>query len=433
MTDTKESVLIIGGGGREHALADCIHRQRGDSVMIHAAPGNPGIAQLAKCHPIAANNRPALCALAKELDTTLVVVGPETPLIAGLADELGALGLRVFGPSMAAAALEGSKLLTKRIAKAAGVPTAGYRVFTDVSEALEHLGFYNTLPLVIKADGEAAGKGVRVCRTSAAAYVAVNDFMVKRIHGISGDTILIEDYLEGDEFSLMAICDGVKCRYFPPFMDHKPIGEGDTGPNTGGMGAVTIPGLPADFGETIAKQFVEPILAEMVKRDQEYRGLMYIGGILTVDGPKLLEINCRFGDPETQVAMATLHDEDLLEVLYNAATHIVGETRPIGDPSVAAACIVLASKGYPDDPIETGFPITGLDRATYNGTIVYQAGTTIKDGQLVTAGGRVLGVTNTGNDLHEALEHVYNSIDRISFAGMQFRFDIGQRALALRS
>jgi phosphoribosylamine--glycine ligase len=411
-------VLVVGSGGREHALAEAL--ADGD---VHAAPGNPGIAAVAECHDVAATDIDRLVGLARSLSTDLVVVGPEAPLVAGLGDALREAGVPVFGPGREAARLEGSKAFTKEILAAAGVPTARGVTVTTIDAARRAIASFGA-ESVVKADGLAAGKGVIVCddpeqATDAAAAL------------IGSGRLVIEERLEGFEVSLLAICDGDRAAALPPAQDFKRIGDGDTGPNTGGMGAYSpVPAIAAAEAAHLIEEIHVPVLRELERRGIRFTGCLYAGLMMTAGGPRVLEFNVRFGDPETQPLLARL-DVDLGGVLLAAATGDL-DPRPLHVGSGAAVTVVLASRGYPASS-ESGVPIDGIEQALASGARVHHAGTAIRDGALVTAGGRVLGVTATGSDIGAARDAAYRAADLIRFDGMQRRGDIAAAAAAALS
>jgi phosphoribosylamine---glycine ligase len=393
------SVLVVGSGGREHALVWALARE---GVELHAAPGNPGIAALASCHPVRADDPASVVPLADELGVDLVVVGPEAPLVAGLADALRRRGIPVFGPSSAAARIEGSKSFAKEVMDAAGVPTA--RMLSVARP-----------PCVVKADGLAAGKGVWVCRDQAeleAALLAAQAL---------GQPFHVEELLEGPELSLFAIAAGEEAAALPPARDYKRIGDGDTGPNTGGMGSFS-PVADGPDPEEILETIHRPVLRELARRGMPFTGLLYAGLMLTADGVRVIEFNCRFGDPETQSVLPRL-EGGLLDALAASAAGELGglELRTTG---LAAVTVVLASRGYPERG-DAGTPIEGIADAEAEGAIVFHAGTAVQNACLVTNGGRVLDVIGTGATVADARAAAYAGVARIDFAGMQFRKDIG--------
>jgi phosphoribosylamine--glycine ligase len=403
------NVLIVGSGGREHALAWRLARSAALG-SLHAAPGNPGIAQHATCHPIRMDDGESLLALCTQYDIGLVVIGPEAPLVAGVADELRHGGVAVFGPSATAAAIEGSKAFAKDVMRAAGVPTAA-----ELDEP--------RAPCVIKADGLAAGKGVFVCRTDAEVGAAW-----PRARAL-GDRVVIEELLEGEEISLFAFCDGFEAVALPAAQDAKRLRDGNEGPNTGGMGAYApVPHISAEAQRELVEEVHKPVLAELASRGRPFIGLLYAGLMLTEDGPRVLEFNCRFGDPETQALLPILTD-DMLPLLVSAANGMLAGARA-PDADGAAVAVVVASAGYPDAP-RSGDAVGGIDEAEAAGALVFHAGTALRDGRVVSAGGRVLSVIGTGPTVHEARDVAYEAAGRIRLAGAQLRTDIGARAVGV--
>ena len=419
-------VLLIGAGGREHALAWKI-AESPRVERLYAAPGNPGIARVARCLPIAADRSDDIVAFAERERVDLVVVGPEAPLVAGLADRLRERGLAVFGPSARAAAIEGSKAFAKTLMHRHGVPTARFATFTDARAArafCRDLG----VPLVVKASGLAAGKGAIVCRTQVEADDAVAECMERRAFGAAGDTVVVEEFLEGEELSFFALCNGTTAATLGAAQDHKTVFDDDRGPNTGGMGAYAPVGLLDDGLErTILDTIVRPTIAALLAEGAPYRGVLFAGLMITKDGPKVIEFNCRFGDPECQALLARLTG-DLVPSLLAAA-----QGDPLPPPVAgagAAVCVTLASGGYPGS-YRTGLPIHGLaDADARPGVRVFHAGTAVKDDAIVTAGGRVLGVTGMADTIADAIAHAYEAVALIRFEGMHYRRDIGRRALA---
>jgi phosphoribosylamine--glycine ligase len=418
-------VLVVGGGGREHALAWRLSSDRSVSE-VHAAPGNAGIASLGECHAVAADAVPEIVKLIDYLDVDLTVVGPEAPLVSGLADELGAVGRRVFGVSAAAAQLEGSKAFAKELMVRRGIPTAKSGTFDDVEPAV---AFVDELGgrAVVKADGLAAGKGVVVAEEPADAVHAIEACLVGRAFGEAGARVVVEEILAGPEVSAFALSDGETVVPLALSQDFKRVADGDAGPNTGGMGAYSpLPWIDAADDRAIWDDVVKPTIAGMAAEGTPYRGVLFAGLMLTADGPKTLEYNCRFGDPETEVLMPRI-DGDLGELLAACADGDLSTVRPVFR-SDAAVTIVLASGGYPGS-YETGFPIEGLDDAAgVEGVTVFHAGTALRDGTVVTAGGRVLAVSAIGETLAEARGRAEQACDRISFDGMHRRHDIAARA-----
>ncbi|MGH2424664.1 MAG: phosphoribosylamine--glycine ligase [bacterium] len=415
-------VLVVGAGGREHALVWKL-RQGQTPAQVYAAPGNPGIAALAHCLPIDPSNLEALTHAASELSVDFTIVGPEAPLVSGLVDIFRARGLRIFGPSQAAAEIEGSKVFAKQLMASHEIPTASFEVFTDPAEALRYIRDAGR-PLVIKADGLAAGKGVVVTEVRAEAERAVFDFMVARKFGSAGARILIEDRLQGYEASVIALVGPGGIVPLLPAQDYKRALEGDGGPNTGGMGAIAPGMIPLSVAAEVVETIIEPAVAGMADEGRPYSGVLYAGVMVTDDGPKALEFNCRFGDPETQ-AILPLLESDLAETMVDL---LDGVTPRLSWIPGSAACVVVASRGYPG-PIETGHPISGL--GDVDDAIVFHAGTAISRGHLVTAGGRVLNLVGRAETLAEAADRAYSAISHIHFEGMHFRTDIGRRSLVV--
>jgi len=417
-------ILVVGSGGREHALAWQLARS-GHAVI--AAPGNPGIAEIAACHDIKVGDLDGQVALAVRERVDLVVVGPEAPLVAGLADRLRAAGVPTFGPGADGARLEGSKVFTKELFARHGIPTAAFAACASLAEAdaaIARLGGN----VVVKADGLAAGKGVYVCYDAAEARAAARALLEERRLGDAGARIVIERKIRGREVSILALTDGERLEVLAPAEDHKTIFDGDRGPNTGGMGTVSPAWITDAMIARIVRDVLEPTVRGLAAEGIDYRGVLYAGLMIDDDGvPWTLEYNCRFGDPETQPVMARLRG-DLGAVLAGAAAGAM----PVGgldwDPRTAV-CVVLAAAQYPDTP-RTGDPITGLDQlATGDDLVVFHAGTARKDGALVTAGGRVLGVTALGDGVTAARRRAYDAVARIHFDGMQLRRDIGARGV----
>ncbi|GAA2739525.1 phosphoribosylamine--glycine ligase [Kitasatospora cinereorecta] len=410
-------VLVIGGGAREHALCRSLS-QDPDVTELHCAPGNAGIAQVATVHPVDQLDGAAVTELARELAADLVVVGPEAPLVAGVADPLRAAGIPVFGPSAEAAQLEGSKAFAKDVMAGAGVPTARSYVCLTAEEAAEALDAFGA-PYVVKDDGLAAGKGVVVTSDRAAALA----------HAASCDRVVIEEYLDGPEVSLFAITDGTTVLPLVPAQDFKRALDGDEGPNTGGMGAYSpLPWAPEGLVQEVLDTVLQPTVDELRRRGTPFSGLLYAGLALTGRGTRVIEFNARFGDPETQVVLARLRTP-LAGVLFAAAKGTLAELEPLRWSDGAAVTVVMASEGYPAAP-RTGDPIDGLAEAEADGTaFVLHAGTRFgADGEVLTAGGRVLSVTATGEDLAEARAKAYRGVERISFKGAQHRTDIAAKA-----
>jgi len=391
-------VLLVGSGGREHALAWKLSAAD-ELTELHAAPGNPGIAQLGACHPVRAEDGEGLLALARALDTDLVVIGPEAPLVAGVADELRHAGMAVFGPSAAAARIEGSKQCAKEVMSAAGVPTA------------EPLAVARP-PCVLKADGLAAGKGVFVCRSQAELEDGLREVAA------FGEAVVIEELLEGEEVSVFALCDGARAIPLPTAQDFKRLGDGDSGPNTGGMGAYSPVAIDA---EEILELVHRPVLAELAARGSPFIGVLYAGLMLTDEGPKVLEFNCRFGDPETQAILPRI-DGDLLGALAAAAAGDASQVE-LGASDEAAVTVVLAAGDYPARG-DAGSPIDGVHEAEASGALVFHAGTALRGDRLVTNGGRILAVTGVGETVADARDRAYAACELISFDGARYRRDI---------
>ena len=418
-------VLVVGGGGREHALVWALRRSPRVTEVV-CAPGNGGIADLARCEPLDVADVPALGRLVAEEQPALVVIGPEVPLAAGAVDALQRVGVRVFGPTQAAAQLETSKAFAKDFLQRWAIPTAAYAVCHSVAQVEAALPRFPN-GVVVKADGLAAGKGVVLCATKEEARQAAEQMFSGELLGVAADGVVLEEMLAGPEISFFAVCDGTSAVTLGFAQDHKRIGEGDTGPNTGGMGAystddLVTPEMSAWLREHVAQRVVDGMRAEGVP----FAGVLFVGLMMTADGPKVLEFNTRFGDPETEALVLRL-ETDLLEILEAAVEGRAGSTAIRLRPG-ASACVVAASAGYPGD-YEVGRPIEGV-RSVPADVIVFHAGTKLRsDGQLVTSGGRVLAVSAAGVDLSEALKKVYGALEEIEFAGMQFRRDIGWRAL----
>jgi phosphoribosylamine--glycine ligase len=414
-------VLVVGAGGREHALVSVISASP-LCLEVHAAPGNPGIALVGKCHPVKVDDIDGQVALALDLKVDLVVVGPEVPLVLGLADELRAAGIRVFGPSAAAARVEGSKAFTKELLEAAGVDTATAFAVTTLDEARDAIAKLGGR-CVVKADGLAAGKGVVICDDAAEAEQAADELLSGSL-GAAGATLVIEERMEGPELSVLALCHGEAAVPLPSARDYKRIGEGGTGPNTGGMGAISpAPGVSDEEAQQIVETVHKPILRELVRRGIPFSGCLYAGLMLTATGPRVLEFNVRFGDPETEAVLPRL-GEDLLPFLMACADGTLQDGRLRTIPG-AAVTVVLASRGYPASS-ESDTPINGVSEAgSQRDVAVFHAGTAIVDGRLVTAGGRVLAVTARGADGAAAQAAAYAAAAKIAFDGMQLRRDIG--------
>ena len=426
MATNPMKVLVIGGGGREHAL---VWKLANDSrrPQVFCAPGNAGTAGLAQNLAISATDIEKLLAWALENRPALTVVGPEAPLCAGLVDRFQEKGLRVFGPCQAAAQMEGSKIFSKEVMEAAGVPTAKAAKFTEAAAAIAYAK-EQAYPLVIKADGLAAGKGVVICQTPAEAEAAIDEMLVKGVFGAAGRSVLIEEFLDGEEASILALVDGREIVMLASAQDHKRIFDHDQGPNTGGMGAYCpAPVVKQDLWPVIREQVFERTLAELRRRGIVYKGVLYAGLMIGSRGPKVLEFNCRFGDPETQAILPRLAG-DLIPALDACVDGTLQERLVQWKPD-ACVCVVMAAAGYPGS-YPSGDPIEGLEQAgAIRDAVVFHAGTQLKDGKTVTAGGRVLGVTALGKDLKGAIGRVYQAVEQIKFNGAQYRKDIGAKAL----
>ncbi len=418
-------VLVVGGGGREHTLVWKI-AQSPKVEKVYCAPGNAGTAELAENVPIAADEIQQLMRFAEREGVELTVVGPEAPLVAGIVDRFEAHGLRAFGPSARAAELEGSKVLAKHLMRKHGIPTARYDVFETVDAAEDHCR-KASYPLVVKADGLAAGKGVFVCKTPDEALKAVYLTMKERVFGDAGNRLVVEECLVGEEASILALTDGRTILPLPTSQDHKPVDDDDEGPNTGGMGAYSpAPVVSDQHYDRIEREILIPIVHAMNKEERPYRGVVYAGLMMTDDGPRVLEFNVRFGDPETQPILFRLAS-DIVPVLDGIARGRLGDVELDWDPR-PAVCVVMASGGYPAH-YDRGKPITGLDQAAaLTDTMVFHAGTAVKDGQVVTAGGRVLGVTARGDDIQAAIDRAYQAVGIIHFDQAHYRTDIGAKA-----
>jgi phosphoribosylamine--glycine ligase len=419
-------ILLVGGGGREHALAWRLADSPGVE-RLWVAPGNPGIARHATCVEVSVDAYDELLALAERERVDLIVVGPEAPLVAGFADQAAARRLSALGPGTQAARLEGSKAFAKDVMARHGIPTAPFATFDDPAEARRYCRRVGA-PLVVKADGLAAGKGVIVCRTLDEADAAVRACMQARVFGAAGAVVVVEEFLTGEEISFFALANGATAVPLAAAQDHKPAFDDDRGPNTGGMGAYSpVRGFDAALERRVMETIVIPVIEALAKEGAPYRGVLFVGLMMTAGGPKVLEFNCRLGDPECQALMARL-ESDLLPLLLAAAR---GEalTAPIAWRPDASVCVTLASGGYPGR-YATGVPIDGLDAAeAVPGVRVFHAGTAERDGKLVTAGGRVLGVTATAPALAQAVQRAYQAVGRIRFDGLHYRRDIGRKGI----
>ena len=418
-------VLVVGGGGREHAIVKKL-KENQSVTELYCLPGNGGIAQDAVCVPIAATDLDGIVAFAMEHKIDYAVVAPDDPLALGAVDRLEAIGVDCFGPRKNAAVIEASKVFAKELMQRYGIPTARYKSFERMDEALAYLQSA-PMPTVVKADGLALGKGVVIAQTRAEAEQAVRAMMEEQRFGKSGARIVIEEFLEGPEVSVLSFTDGKTVVPMVSSMDHKRAGEGDTGLNTGGMGTIAPnPYYTPQIAQRCMESIFLPTVRAMAREGRPFKGCLYFGLMLTKDGPKVIEYNCRFGDPETQVVLPLL-ESDLLTVMRAVTEERLADC-PVKFSDGSAACVILASKGYPG-AYEKGFPIeipADLDAE------VYVAGAKTQDGRLVTAGGRVLGVTALGKDLPEALDRAYGAVKRVRFENAYYRRDIGARALAAK-
>jgi phosphoribosylamine--glycine ligase len=419
-------VLILGSGGREHALAWAVKRsERVEEVVC--APGNGGIAQLARCVPVDLKDVEAMVRLVEVEQPGLTIVGPELPLSLGIVDALQAKGFRVFGPTRAAAMLETSKGFAKQFLQRHNIPTGNFAVCSSVAEVEKAIAYFHA-PIVVKADGLAAGKGVIICTSRHTTLEAAQGLFSGELLGEAAQQVVIEEFLEGDEISFLCLSDGKSVVPMVPAQDHKRIGEGDTGPNTGGMGVYSTDALlEPGMTEWIMHHIAEPTISGMAAEGTPFAGVLYCGLMMTARGPQVLEFNARFGDPETQALLVRL-DSDLVDVLDAAIDGRIGETELRWNRG-AAVCVVASSGGYPGS-YKTGLPIAGLTAAgQVPGVQIFHAGTSQVGGNLLTAGGRVLGVTASGDSLKEALGSAYQAMAEIQFEGMYYRRDIGHRAL----
>jgi phosphoribosylamine--glycine ligase len=419
-------LLVLGSGGREHALAWKLHESQ-QMDELYCAPGNAGIAQEAECIPVDLSQTKALVGLAKRVHADLTIVGPEAPLVAGIVDEFEKEGLAIVGPSKAAARLEGSKIFAKEFMRRHGLPTARFEVAENLEQALNVLARF-PLPVVVKADGLAAGKGVVVARSRAEAEKAVEDFMVRKTLGGAGDRVIIEECLAGEETSFIVLTDGRGILPLVPTQDHKALLDGDQGPNTGGMGAYSDDSILSEsMHDEILRSIVAPTLAGMEMEGSPYRGFLYFGLMMTSSGPQLLEYNVRLGDPETQPILMRLRS-DLADLLVASREGRLAALDVHWTPN-PAVCVVLTSQGYPGAP-EVGKTITGYETVeSLGGVKIFHAATRVEDHHLLTAGGRVMGVTAIAEDLPSAIQRAYTGVNKVQFEGMHYRKDIGARAL----
>lgn len=419
-------VLVVGGGGREHALVRKIKESK-KVDEIFCTPGNGGISYDAKCFDVAATDIDGVVNLAKEIKADLVVVAPDDPLVAGMVDALNEAGFKTFGPRANAAIIEGSKVFSKELMQKYNIPTAEYKVFDNAEEAIEYIKERNEFPTVIKADGLALGKGVIIPENLDDAIAGVKEIMEDKIFGASGNNIVVEEFLTGPEVSVLAFTDGKCVKPMVSSMDHKRALDGDKGLNTGGMGTVSPnPYYTQEVAKECMDKIFMPTINAMNNEGRTFKGCLYFGLMITPKGPKVIEYNCRFGDPETQVVLPRLKTDivDIFEAIDN-------ET--LSDLDVewsddACACVIMASGGYPKS-YPKGIEITGLSNGQLDGVTVYHAGTKLQDNKLVTSGGRVLGITALGDTLENALKKSYDAVEKIHFEGAHYRRDIGKRAL----
>lgn len=419
-------ILIIGSGGREHALVWKISQSPKVS-QIYCAPGNAGISQLARCIDIDVDNTKKLVDFAKKEKIDLTVVGPELPLSKGIVNEFNRLGLKIFGPSREATKIESSKVFSKYLMKKYNIPTANYEVFQNSEEALDYIK-QQAFPLVIKADGLAAGKGVFIVKNLDQAEDALNTLMKKKTFGEAGRQIVIEEFLEGEEVSVLAFSDGKTVVPMVSSQDHKKIFDNDQGPNSGGMGAYSpVPFYSNEFKKSVLEEILKPAVKGLQSEGKEYKGVLYAGLVLTKEGPKALEFNARFGDPETQVVLPRLKTDlvDILDAVIEGSLHKIN----IEWKNNSAVCVVVASGGYPGK-YQKGKPISDLERLQkMKNIIAFHAGTKFQDGKIVTSGGRVLGITAWDDTISKAKEKAYEGVEKIYFEGMYYRKDIVAKAI----
>lgn len=419
-------VLVVGGGGREHALIRKIKESpKVDSIAC--CPGNGGISYDAECYPVSATDIDGVVNLAKEIKADFVVVAPDDPLVAGMVDALNDAGFATFGPKANAAIIEGSKVFSKDLMLKYNIPTAEYKVFDKADDVISYLKEKNEFPAVIKADGLALGKGVIIPETLEEAVAGVKEIMEDKIFGASGNNVVVEEFLTGPEVSVLAFTDGKCVKPMVSSMDHKRALDGDKGLNTGGMGTVSPNPY---YTDEVAKECMEkifiPTIEAMNKEGRTFKGCLYFGLMITPKGPKVIEYNCRFGDPETQVVLPRLKT-DIMDIFEAINTETLSDLDIQWDDR-ACTCVIMASGGYPKS-YPKGLEISGLENGQLDGVTVYHAGTAIKDGKLVTSGGRVLGVTALGDTLEDALKKSYDAVDKIKFENAHYRKDIGQKAL----
>lgn len=418
-------IMVIGGGGREHAIVWALNNSE-KVKKIYCAPGNAGIAELAECAPIPVNRFADLIQFAIDHSVDLVVVGPDDPLAEGIVDAFEEQNIPTYGPRKNAAEIEGSKIFMKNLLKKYNIPTAKYETFTDYETALSYLR-EQEIPIVIKADGLAAGKGVTVAYSIEEAEQALHDMMVGKVFGESGGRVVIEEFLEGQEMSILAFVDGETVRAMVPAQDHKPIFDNDKGPNTGGMGTYTpLPHIDPALVEDAIENIIKPTAKAMVSEGRSFRGVLFAGLMMTKNGVKTIEFNARMGDPETQVVLPRLKT-DLVDIILASINGRLDQLE-LEWSDEAAVCVIAASEGYPGN-YPKGLVIEGLEAAKAQGALVFHAGTAEKDGKFVTNGGRVLGIVGRGRDIAEARARAYEAVSVIKFEGMQYRTDIAAKAL----
>ena len=419
-------VLVVGSGGREHALIRKI-KESPKVTEIACCPGNGGISYDAQCYPVSATDIDGVVHIAKEIKADFVVVAPDDPLVAGMVDALNEAGFAAFGPKADAAIIEGSKVFSKNLMLKYNIPTAEYKVFDKAEDVISYVREKNEFPTVIKADGLALGKGVIIPETLEEAEAGIREIMEDNIFGESGNNVVVEEFLTGPEVSVLAFTDGKCVKPMVSSMDHKRALDGDKGLNTGGMGTVSPnPYYTDDIAKECMEKIFVPTINAMNAEGRTFKGCLYFGLMITPKGPKVIEYNCRFGDPETQVVLPRLKT-DIMEI-FEAINNETLSDLEIEWSDEACTCVVIASGGYPKS-YPKGLEITGLENGQRDGVIVYHAGTALNDGRLVTAGGRVLGVTALGSDLQEALNKSYAAVESIDFENKHYRKDIGQKAL----
>ncbi len=416
-------VLVVGGGGREHTIVWKLSKSP-KVTEIYAAPGNGGIAELATCVPIKATDIDGVVNFAYENKIDLTVVAPDDPLVDGMVDALEAKGLRAFGPNKAAAIIEGSKVYSKELMEKYGIPTAACKVFTDAKECMDYIKSQNTYPTVIKAEGLALGKGVIIAQTEEEAAAAIDDIMVKKIFGESGNRVVIEEFLTGPEVSVLTFTDGKTIVPMVSAQDHKRAYDNDMGPNTGGMGTFSPSRVyTKEIADICMKEIFVPTMEGLNKENRKFKGVIFFGLMITKNGPKVIEYNCRFGDPETQVVLPRLKT-DLFEIMMAVAEERLSDVNIEWNDN-AAVCVVAASGGYPKK-YATGYEISGMADAQMPGNIkIFHAGTKNEDGKILTSGGRVLGIAAVSKDLDTAIKDAYAAVEKVSFTDMHYRKDIG--------